>query len=663
MQIIDVDIDDDESDFVLLSDGSVRNPYTGDTIAAGIIKEFGELPKKLVGDALYMLSTKNIYVSRDTGKTWMIDTTGLGGTAQDIVVDSQEYAYAVRSYGLFRQAPDSNIWRPMKIPTLPVWNKIYVDRLNRFYLGGAFSGRPVIYQSLDRGTTWTVDTIGLGKGSMFKFGDDAYGNVYAITAFSSSSAGDQMYRSDGTKWTRIDLPISGSNTDALNNPAIFTDVGGDSVLVATSIYGVFSSTDQGTTWTESNDGIAAEQFYGLRQTPSKRLLTSTNLGVFEISPSDTAWQKAYPKNGYLGGQPLFSDKSGAIYTSGPLIAKPDFLANPYPPRVTMRSTDGGATWQPDTLGIAALSKARTLLFFVDETGTQHIATYNGTTIPASIYVKLPGQRWAGDTAGFAGQTGVPQAFGSDGRGGLWMSVQSVPSLWRRAVTGGSWSPDTAGLGAETLNSFVTAKDGSLYAGGFAAVWKRTNSKWSYINPPTGIYPGATAYSVSIDSSGALIAGYQHFDANYNSIGDGVFATTNDGKAWTNLGHVDTTTFKQFVSYGDTTYGISYYDGIFVFTTGASAVNEPSPTYLNTLLVFPNPAKSEMRIGYTIAKRSDVTLSLFDITGREIATIAKETHDAGAYETQWSARSLPSGSYILTLTTDEESVSRMVKIVK
>ena len=654
---------------ISLSDGSVVVKTGFFTVTADFINlNTGEIPQNIIGDALYILTNQNIYVSRDTAKTWKIDTTGLGGTPHGIAIDSQQFVYAITNNGLFRQHPDTNIWRAM--PTLPPkanLNNIFIDRRNRIYIAVNQNGYRLLYHSLDRGATWNVDTTGMGPQNFTGFGDDAYGNIYAIAQDPYTTSPDKIYRSNGVSWTRIDAPLSALNTDKLSKLRVFTAIAGDSVLVVTTIYGVFSSTDQGRTWSESNSGMRAERVYGLVLSPSNNFVASTNLGVFRRKNVDSVWTKTFPTNGYLGGQPLFRDNTGAIYTLGeiPLV---DQFNQALLPRLTMKSTDDGTTWFADTLGISALKNVNLPIFFVDETGTQHLATFNNSITPGHIFVKKPGQPWADDAAGYNGGESytVPQAFGSDGMGSLWMSdpVQHSATLLKRPITGGAWAPDTLGLGGEILNSFAAAKNGMLYAGGFSGVWRRSGTSWSKLPPPTGLYTTTPSYSISIDSSGVLIAGFQHFDANYNSIGDGVFATTDDGAHWTNLGHVDTTTFVQLVSYGNITYGLSYFDGVFVFTTGASGVNEKFyPASLNELAVFPNPAKSEMRISYSIPKHSDVVLSIFDMSGKKIIATASEAHDAGAYEKLWNVRSLPNGSYILKLTACGESVTKVVEVVK
>lgn len=83
----------------------------------------------------------------------------------------------------------------------------------------------------------------------------------------------------------------------------------------------------------------------------------------------------------------------------------------------------------------------------------------------------------------------------------------------------------------------------------------------------------------------------------------------------------------------------------------------------TVSIYPNPATSEMHISYSIPKSGDVSLSIFDITGKEIARIASEAHDGGSYETLWDARAVPTGSYILKLSACGESMTKVVEIMK
>lgn len=64
--------------------------------------------------------------------------------------------------------------------------------------------------------------------------------------------------------------------------------------------------------------------------------------------------------------------------------------------------------------------------------------------------------------------------------------------------------------------------------------------------------------------------------------------------------------------------------------------------------YPNPFNPVTTIPYTLAERSEVSLRMFDILGREVAVLASGTQDAGAYRVHWRAADLPSGLYFCRL---------------
>ncbi len=168
--------------------------------------------KKIDGDALYILSTSGTYVSRDSGSTWQIDTTGIGTTrVWDIAVDSSQFVYAAADNGFYIQSPDSNVWRQIKSNTFGYYNsftKVFIDRKNRIFLGANGGG---IYLSTDNGSTWSIDTTGIDYGfqSINAFGDDYFGNVYAALS-NSTLTSNAIFKSSGgnSNWTRIDQGIT-----------------------------------------------------------------------------------------------------------------------------------------------------------------------------------------------------------------------------------------------------------------------------------------------------------------------------------------------------------------------------------------------------------------------------------------------------------------------
>lgn len=76
----------------------------------------------------------------------------------------------------------------------------------------------------------------------------------------------------------------------------------------------------------------------------------------------------------------------------------------------------------------------------------------------------------------------------------------------------------------------------------------------------------------------------------------------------------------------------------------------SPTEFSLSQNFPNPFNPSTTISFNIPTRSFVSLKVFDVMGREAATIASEEMPAGNYSMQWNASGRPSGVYFYRLQT-------------
>jgi len=66
--------------------------------------------------------------------------------------------------------------------------------------------------------------------------------------------------------------------------------------------------------------------------------------------------------------------------------------------------------------------------------------------------------------------------------------------------------------------------------------------------------------------------------------------------------------------------------------------------------YPNPFNPVTDVKYQIAERSYVLLRIYDVLGREIATLVDEVQDAGYKSVKWEAVNVPSGVYFYRLQT-------------
>ncbi|MBI5020894.1 MAG: M4 family metallopeptidase [Ignavibacteriales bacterium] len=96
--------------------------------------------------------------------------------------------------------------------------------------------------------------------------------------------------------------------------------------------------------------------------------------------------------------------------------------------------------------------------------------------------------------------------------------------------------------------------------------------------------------------------------------------------------------------------ITNYD--IIWKNGARDGEIPEDTRLEAS--YPNPFNPLTTVRYQIAKTSNVSLSIYNQLGQQVALLTNETQEAGYYERTWDATNIPSGIYYLRLlVTDED----------
>jgi len=84
-----------------------------------------------------------------------------------------------------------------------------------------------------------------------------------------------------------------------------------------------------------------------------------------------------------------------------------------------------------------------------------------------------------------------------------------------------------------------------------------------------------------------------------------------------------------------------------------------PTHYSLAQNFPNPFNPSTTIKYTVPQNGPVTIKLYDITGREVATLVNEVKTVGSYDLKFNASGLASGVYIYRMIAkDFVSVKKM-----
>ncbi len=127
---------------------------------------------------------------------------------------------------------------------------------------------------------------------------------------------------------------------------------------------------------------------------------------------------------------------------------------------------------------------------------------------------------------------------------------------------------------------------------------------------------------------------------------------------------NTTYYWQVSAVNDS--GASAYSATTTFTTAdfIASVRDPAglPQGFSLSQNYPNPFNPSTVIHFRIAESGPVGLKVYDLLGREIATLVDEKRNAGTYDVTFNASSLPSGTYFYRLRSGGNlSVMKMLVI--
>jgi hypothetical protein len=103
-------------------------------------------------------------------------------------------------------------------------------------------------------------------------------------------------------------------------------------------------------------------------------------------------------------------------------------------------------------------------------------------------------------------------------------------------------------------------------------------------------------------------------------------------------------------------------GFAIYTLDLGDPVEMPVTYL-TATNYPNPFNPATMISYTVPMSGNVTLKVYDIVGREVATLVNTLQSAGAYNVTWNAADMPSGIYVYQLSAGGQSFTNKMILMK
>lgn len=106
-----------------------------------------------------------------------------------------------------------------------------------------------------------------------------------------------------------------------------------------------------------------------------------------------------------------------------------------------------------------------------------------------------------------------------------------------------------------------------------------------------------------------------------------------------------------------------FNGNFEYFNLGSEVSIGIPDKFKLSQNYPNPFNPSTKINYDLPADGKVNLTLFDISGREVATIVNEVQQAGYYSYTFNGANLSSGIYFYKIQTEQFSETKRMMLIK
>lgn len=625
-----------------------------------------------------------IYRSSDNGAVWFYSSGGL-----DLVDDQYNSSFYINALfpfsgnvifagtynGVFRSTDNGYTWVPK--------NNGVVGSPYCFYSSYPYicvTTNMGIYKSSDLGESWTPD-----------FGINIFTKViYYNSNFYASSYYQGMFRSTdfGLNWSAINNGLPGGSYKRIRALSSFSGALYVSVDTAyNTSFGIYKSTNNGNSWFEVNNGITDKRIRSFTNSEDKiyaggfgKVFASSDYGAQWYSVNDSL--KSFVYSLLCSGGDVFAGSKGIYYSSdsGSHWSPKNYKFNYFSMRdvssagnlmlcntdYPYKSTNNGSTW---SLSSNSINTYTYCIYGLNA------SLFAGSEIHGVFKSTNNGENW------FQSNNGIPDSLGVRGfyynNGYLFASMEGLyGAIYRSSNEGLSWEMPSNNnycftfyapygtrlfAGSPQNGLFYTTNNGnnwnaSLNAGvsGIAfcdnnvfasttnggILWSPDNG-FSWTTLQTG--PPEQRINTLFGYGNNIIAGTK----------SGIYASSNAGLNWTvmNDGLLHKNVIKFYVK-DEYIYAATDINGLYRRPKGeiisVKKVSEVVPSECRLYQNFPNPFNPRTAVRFQVAGRSDVSIIVYDVQGKEVKTLVNERMNPGVYETSFDGSSLSSGVYFCVL---------------
>jgi photosystem II stability/assembly factor-like uncharacterized protein len=571
-----------------------------------------------------------IFRTTDGGSDWILFPQPAPRNLEDVAMANDNFGIAVGLNGTMLKTTDGgNSWIQINGGTLE--QLFAIDHVGDSLWIVAGNGGKII-KSTDKGVTWFEQINGT---ELFFEGIDF---VDANTGYVCGSNG-AIYKTTngGTNWTHQQSGTPNSLFDIS-----FADA---NTGIAVGLYGtIVRTTNGGSTWITVSEGPVNGLFASDFPLTQSGYLVGENGIILKTTNAGGIWQ------------PLTSGVSENLFAVSFLNINTGIAVGSS--GAIIKTTNGGAQWnlqQSNVNGnLAGVAYINSNLGFV--------SGYNENN-NTSVILKTTngGGTWTNTLTGF---TNILRNVGFfDENAGI--AVGGMGTILVTTNSGNSWQnkpqQQFSLISVEIVsNSFAAVSGFDVFSSTPTGIFLVTTDKGnSWVDRSAGLDVPINGISFINEHTGIAVG----FDGS-------IFKTGNGGINWSKGGLTGTGSGLNGVNYVGT-------DSIIVFGGGGNILASFNNTVLgignggHTQISsdfhisqnYPNPFNPATTIKFQVPNSSYVRLTVFDVLGRLVSTLADGKFSPGVHSVSWDASNYPSGIYFYRLESGNYSESKKMLLIK
>ena len=553
---------------------------------------------------VFVAGDNGIFRSTDMGVSWEQKNGGIADTVLRRLTVSANNDLYVTSYSgdLYRSTNNGESWADVAPSGESVFS--FAEFPPSAILAGTQGLHPLLYRSTNHGQSWTMTDSALIDKRVWDMVVPSPGTIVAV--------GDSgTFTSTGTGWERFGSPVGGFTRLAVDSGGVVFAVGSSGLSFSSSL---------GANW-QISAGMDNTLVLSLATSPGGVIYAGTNSSaIFRSENNGDTWS-ILPTSPFVT-----STKSMAFSSDGTLYAGSNGI---------IRSTNGGESWDSllnvgSSVSYYGIALGDSGLICAATTAGFYCSTDTGATWSLAHASTSKAMLVAPGSAIVLADAQYGQVFRSTNRGASWDAFQVDPQF-------------------VSINHLVLAHDGAILAARQdGSVTRSTDGGVTWARWDAGGLPSYVSVLFPVDT-GIVLASVPSY---------GTYRSLDGGVHWSEEGDgiQDPTQVWCFAtdSAGNVFAGSA---GVARSLPSLTSVGRwdvlPRSTQLHQN--FPNPFNPETAISYQIpevrgqrSEGSHVILKVFDLLGREVATLVNEEQRPGIYRATWDATGFPSGVYFYRL---------------